>query len=395
MPHHLSDQIEKATLRYTEILSSQRNQANRLKWDHEIPWERGNWRARPKGKGLLVIDPDRPFMARLTGIDLEAFYKEPAVHILGWLQINHSKFENFLEDSYFPPVFCPWYGVVFEVSFFGVNPLFRHDREPWIENPPRLENKSELDGLEQPDFYQSGLMPLIHETLELASRLFGGRIVPVAPTWVRGPLCTAMQLRGMSNLLVDMIEDPAFVHQLMRFVTECRKNWLIQRAAALNQPIQRGLLFNDEVGAPIISPRLYREFVLPYEIELAEFHGGIAYWHSCGNTTAFVGDIAQIPGLKLFHIGPNTDAAKAAQALRPEVALEVCLQDVRDVYESSEAQIQQKFQDIAQACQDHNYYIRADGFDVLTSKEESLEKIIRLVDIAGLYATERIEEEEP
>jgi uroporphyrinogen-III decarboxylase len=382
MSDELHDQIEETIQRYIDIVHSKRNQINQLKWDHEIPWERGNWRALPKGKGLLVIDPDKPFIARMIGIDLETFYTQPANHILGWLQNNLYKFEHFHEDSYFSTIFCPWWGVVFEVSLFGVMPLFRHDREPWIGDPPKLDNKKDLDRLTQPSFDYSGLMPLVQETLALASSLFGGRITPTMPTWVRGPLSTAMQLRGMSNLLMDMLEDPSFVHQLMCFITDSRKNWLSQRAAYLKQPIQPGLLFNDEVGAPIISPRLYREFVLPYEIELAEFHGGIAYWHSCGNTTAFVNDLAQIPGLKLFHIGPNTDPLKAAKAFGPEVNLEICLQDVRDVYESSQEQIRQKFFTIAEACQGHNYYIRADGFDVVTTKEESLEKITRLVDIA-------------
>lgn len=368
---------------YLAIINSERNQANYLKWDHALKWERDNWRARPLGRGLLVIDPDRPFFAQVLGFDLKAYYRSPAAHLRDWLHLNIFKFEHFNDDSYYAPVYRPWWGVVTEASLFGAEVLYREDRDLWIGSPPLLEEKGNLDRLRTPDFFSSGLMPMIHETCSYAERALSDRVEVVFPTWARGPLSTAMQLRGMDNLLMDMVDDPSFVHELMRFITDSRKAWLAARAQFLDQPIQRGLLFNDEVGAPIISPRHYRKFVLPYEIELADYQGGIYYWHSCGDTTAFLADIATIPGLKLFHCGPHTSVTEAARRFPTGVDLEVCLQDVRDVYQASDEQIRANLLRIRNETGDHRYYVRSDGYYVWTTPEADLASIRRLVEITA------------
>jgi hypothetical protein len=56
-----------------------------------------------------------------------------------------------------------------------------------------------------------------------------------------------------------------------------------ERAKFLGEPVQKLKLYNDEVDCPTLSPGMYREFILSYEQELARIHGGLVYWHSCGN----------------------------------------------------------------------------------------------------------------
>jgi hypothetical protein len=377
-----AEDLEAVIERFLAAVVSPRNRANAALWDTQFPWERDNWRAIPRRPFGLVIDPDRPFLSRLVGFDLKTYYEDPLAHLRDWLRLNLFKIEQFADDSYYAAEYRPWWGVVAEVSLFGAPVLLRSDRDPWITAPPVLQEKRDLDHLPAPDFRCAGLMPLIHRTCDLAAEVLGDRLQVRFPTWARGPLSTAMQLRGMDNLLVDMVQDGPFVHALMRVVTDGRKAWLTERARYLGQPVQQGVLFNDEVGAPIISPRLYRKFVLPYELELAEFHGGIFYWHSCGNTTTFLDDIAAIPGLRLFHVGPSTDLAEAVRRMPPHVALEICLQDVRDVYSTSDEEKRGLFRRIASLCDGRRYYVRADGFDILTTAEEDLRKIRRLGELA-------------
>lgn len=373
----------------TAVIESDRNRRNRALWKLDTPWERDNWRALPCGDSLLfVVDPDRPMLSKLLGFDLGEYYSQPEAHLCGRLMINIFKFQQFDDNSYFSPEYCPWWGVVLEVSLFGVPILFRRDRDPWIGSPPLLQDKAALENLSVPKFYTSGLMPQVHCFYDQAQMILGDRMKVVFPTWARGPLCTAMQLRGMDNLLLDMLEDPDFVHRLMRFVTDCRKSWLVDRARFLGQPIQRGLLFNDEVGVPLINPSLYREFVLPYEVELAQFHGGIFYWHSCGNTTPFLEAIQELPGLELFHVGPNTDLEQAALRMKPNIALEICLQDTRDIYDATEEQMLAKLERIVELCGERPYFVRADGFDIVTTAEQDLGKIRRWCEIARKVAEE-------
>jgi len=61
-------------------------------------------------------------------------------------------------------------------------------------------------------------------------------------------------------------------------------------------------------------------------MEIAELHGGIYYWHCCGDTTRL---LEQLGGLlfELFHAGPWTDVRKAAEVFGPQgVALDICVQ---------------------------------------------------------------------
>jgi len=118
------------------------------------------------------------------------------------------------------------------------------------------------------------MMPEVHESYSILRDKFGNDIKILFPTWMRTPFSIAAALRGMQNLLIDMITDTPFVHDLMRFLVDSEKKWLTERAKFLNEnKIVVQMLSDNEVGAPMISPRLYEELILPYEIEIVEFLG--------------------------------------------------------------------------------------------------------------------------
>lgn len=383
----MTDSIRSLVERYVEIVKSSRNQANARLWDHSHTWERANWRALPNKPFRFVMDPARVFVAQALGFSLVDYYENPEAHLAGWLKQMIYRFEQFDDNTYFPPYYAPWWGIVTEASFFGIPVVFRSDKDPVLD-ACLLEDKGALDHMRLPDFYTSGLMPQVIEFTRVGQELLGGEIKSLFPTWARGPLSTAMSLRGMERLLVDMLDDPAFVHRVMRFVTDARKSWLTERARFLNQPVQPALLFNDEIGAPLLSPRLYREFVLPYEKELAEFQGGVFYWHSCGNSTVLIKDIATLPGLQMFHVGPQTDLKTAINILPPQVNLDICVQDVRDVYEASDEMMHTQLRDIGNIAGSRRYFVRADEFAVIHTLEQDLAKMVRWVEIAREVSAE-------
>jgi len=209
--------------------------------------------------------------------------------------------------------------------------------------------------------------------------------------WVRGPFCIAAHLRGLDNIIMDMLEDPKFVHTLMRFITDSEKEWAKERAKFLHSPIEKTFLFNDEVGLPLITPKMYEEFILPYEIELSNFYGGILYWHSCGDTSNFVNLIRKIPGLKMFHVGPRTDVSKAAVAFGPDVSLDVDLDPFRDVLEVNEKKMRLKIKEITNICmkKDVPFSIRADAFQPVHALEKDLSKMKQWINVASSFLEER------
>ncbi len=99
------------------------------------------------------------------------------------------------------------------------------------------------------------------------------------------PWTVAVQMRGMEKLIFDTVDDPAFVHDAMRFCTDYTK---IVGTAVLNAMGDNtiGLYATDpSAGCSVISPKLYAEFVKPYHEEIVDFfhksHTSVTF-HICG-----------------------------------------------------------------------------------------------------------------
>ena len=197
------------------------------------------------------------------------------------------------------------------------------------------------------------------------------------PTAIRGPFSIATQLRETSNLLIDMVEDPPFVHALMRRITDGLKRHAQLRAEFTGEPIQPAKLFNDEIGTPMISCRHYEEFILPYELELAAFHGRVHYWHSCGVTDEFYEAVQTIPHLEMMHIGPWSSVPRAAEVFAgTDIALDICVNATADVYDRAPAEMREKLRAVKAACDGRvKYSVRADGFQIVRSVEQDMAKI--------------------
>lgn len=107
--------------------------------------------------------------------------------------------------------------------------------------------------------------------------------------WVEGSFAEAADLRGVSELMMDLYDEPEFVKELLEIC--CEEGILCAR-----EQIKAGADFIGigDAAASLTSPLLYREFILPYEQKLIEeIHksGGKVKLHICGNITHLLDDI--------------------------------------------------------------------------------------------------------
>ena len=373
---------------YEKVVEYPSNLENKKYWDTSVHWPRDMWRGFPLKKpreGIpFLIFPDNALWSQILQVDLRDFYSDPITHLEKQLKMSLFHFENWKDNTWFNRDLFIWFGVVTELSFFGPPIRFFAEREPWIEGEPVLQDKRKLASMKFPNFYDSGLMPRIHQFYREMKYIVKDRFQVLFPSWVRGPFCIACHLRGLENIILDIYEDPQFVHELMDFIVASEKEWVLERAKFLELPIDRGMLFNDEVGLPLITPQMYEEFVLPYELELAEFYGGIIYWHSCGDTTPFMDLIKSIPGLRMFHVGPRTDIERAFQIFDSSISLDVDLDPFRDVIEASREEMEKKLERILKLglMKNHPFCIRADGFQLVNTLAEDLSKIKLWMEVA-------------
>lgn len=380
-------QLEALIDQMVEVIQSDRNRANGKLWKPMAAWSRDCWRGiaikNEEGKVPFTVDPEKQLWARVTGFDVSRYFSDADVHLEGQLKMNLHKFNQFKDNTYFTGDISPWFGVITELTMFGPEVVWREDRDPWIAGEPVLENPDKLEQLEMPDFFKSGLMPKVHEFYERIGEQVDGKLNVVFPDWVRGPFCIAAHLRGMQTLLMDMLLNPQWVHKLMRFITDARKEWSTERAKFTGKPLHKGKLYNDEVDSPSISPTLYREFILPYEQELSDFYGGMVYFHSCGNITPFLEDIEKIGRLDMVHVGPWTNIAEAVSKLSPEIALDICLDPAGDIMQASEEEIRAKLTNTIETCRGKvAFSIRADAFEIINSAQADHEKVLQWCKIA-------------
>ncbi|MBN1588737.1 MAG: hypothetical protein JW888_04410 [Pirellulales bacterium] len=112
----------------------------------------------------------------------------------------------------------------------------------------------------------------------------------------------AWTLRGMSNLMMDFLDHPTFVKDLMRSIADYN---IAQVQEALTYDID-AVYFGDDWGQQQglqMGPRLWRKFILP---ELKRMYGAVhdagkfVMVHSCGDVDELFGDLIAA-GLNCFN----------------------------------------------------------------------------------------------
>jgi len=112
----------------------------------------------------------------------------------------------------------------------------------------------------------------------------------------------AWTLRGMQNLLMDMVTNEDFVHELMDTICEWNMAYV---GRLLEFPID-AVYFGDDWGQQqglIMGPQLWRKFIKP---RLARMYkqvrdaGKMVYIHSCGKVDELFDELVEI-GLNIFN----------------------------------------------------------------------------------------------
>lgn len=342
----------------------------------------------------LIVGFGRTLLKSFIPFTLTDYFNDPMVCLetqLKWKLFWHKEIRD---DSVVSAAAGVDYVVALEPSLFGVESIFSENTDP-AYGTPIIKERSDIEKLKVPDFHQSGLMPRVHSVYSRLQELVKGEIPIAFPGFARGPWSIACMLRGFTPLYYDLMDDPAFVHRLMDFIVTSRIEWESERSKFLgikpqdlnyrwNYCVYRKPAssdqYNDEVDGNLFSVATYREFILPYEKKLADFYGGVDYYHSCGNLTPFLADIAQLKGLKMLHVSPHTDLKKAVQVRRPETVIQVSLHPVNDLLYATPEQMEAKAQEILAETQGRNLQIWADA--LYEGGEKTLSQAKQWLDIS-------------
>jgi hypothetical protein len=329
-----SDTIQRLLDQVEELYVHPRNQDNLKKWVRQPGHAHDNkWRGVPapgsvvRGQIPIVVNMELSLKSDLFGFGVKEYFHDPEVYLEKYLEHMIHRFTEIQDDVPILLEIPAYRSSYFEATLFGRDIVYMDDHDAVLSDTPLLKDLAEVDALPAPDFNHGEPMSYAKQLYEyVCDQTRGREFTVVFMEWLRNPVGCATWLYGEQEFWAAIEADPEGAQRLTGYVTECRNKWMRQRAEYLGQALGTAPLYSDSVRGDTMSPQQYLEFVQPYEMAVAELHGGINYWHSCGDTTPLLRQLGVLP-LDLFHVGPWTNVQKAAEVFGPQgVALEICIQ---------------------------------------------------------------------
>jgi hypothetical protein len=203
------------------------------------------------------------------------------------------------------------YGACTVAAIYGV-PIQYADNN-WPNCAHVYLTDEQLARLEPPDLDRNPHFEQLMEQVEWIAAREGH--VEGFINW-QGVLNNAQRLRG-EQLLMDLIEEPGKAQHLFSCVCETMIQGLLrlhERQRASGVDVRFVTASNCLVN--LVSPKVYRDLLLPLDQKLAVIYGCIGIHNCAWNATPYLEAYAQVPGVGYIDMGIKSDLARA-KALFP------------------------------------------------------------------------------
>ncbi len=145
---------------------------------------------------------------------------------------------------------------------------------------PALKKLS-LEGIKIPDAKKDGRLPVYLDAIKYAYRAIGD-IVPIL-AYIPAPFTTGTMLCEASDFFINTIRNPDFVKEILELSLKVTIEFCYDVIDAGALPI----IVDPSASCSVISPKIYRDFALPYERRLIDFlhrYDFDVILHICGET---------------------------------------------------------------------------------------------------------------
>jgi uroporphyrinogen-III decarboxylase len=234
-----------------------------------------------------------------------------------WFQCNVTVQRDFPEVIWFPS----WWsevGMGAEPSAIGPRLRFNRNRVPDVEHLPFPIER--LDELTPPDPRSDGFMALcLYRYEKLKKRIFGaGFTIPVVAA--RGPLTIASFFRGVTDLMMDIVDEPQRAKKLLGMATDLGIGWLKAQAEVIGDSVEGILVLDDLSG--FIGRKHYQEFAHPFLKRYCDAFPAdwVKVFHNDANVSACI-DLIPDAGFDVLNWGLETSMTKACEKLGGRMTL--------------------------------------------------------------------------
>ena len=175
--------------------------------------------------------------------------------------------------------------------------------------------------------------------------------------WVDTPFAEACSVCGVQEFMLMLTQRPGLAHRLLEFLTG-----IVIEFCLLQLESGAPMIGAGDAAASLISPRMYREFALPYEQQVcAAVHaaGGMVKLHICGKTGHLLPDMIR-SGTDLFNVDHLVDLSEAIQVYRPAgKCFKGNLNPVSDILQANPVSCEQAAFRCLKLTQDSRYMLSA------------------------------------
>jgi MtaA/CmuA family methyltransferase len=196
----------------------------------------------------------------------------------------------------------------FTAEALGCKIAFKQ-HEAYVTEPLTFFSRKEVEDYRPPPLDKCERISLILEAVKQVAPLAGTEKPLIVNS--TAPLTVAAKMMGMEDLLRKMIKQPDLVMILLGKVTDFISSYV----QALLDSGAHMIFVADPVASPaLISPRMFRNFVMPQLKRLLTEIGGKSILHICGNVEPIAGDMAQA-GATIMSLDHCVDLKKIRQVV--------------------------------------------------------------------------------
>lgn len=230
-----------------------------------------------------------------------------------------------------------------EAADCGAAVFFFDDQPPTVDEANALlHDKSRLKTLSIPNPTKPGSR--MNDRVQ-AAQLFAQKAKGefFIEGWVEGPCAEAADLRGINALMTDFMDDPEFVRELFDFNVRMATSF-----AKAQIEVGCDIIGVGDAAASLVGPKLYRDFVFPYEKRLIEnIHalGCKVRLHICGNVSKSLKELGEL-GCDLIDLDSMVSIEKA----RTDMGMQPVLAGNIDPVKCLRNKIPQEITDAVAAC---------------------------------------------
>jgi uroporphyrinogen-III decarboxylase len=206
------------------------------------------------------------FAMKELGVNAKEFFTNPDLLVAGYLSV----LERYAIDV--PTIDYDMYNI--EAEAIGQTVIFsKYDMPDVDRSDPLIKGRDDLNKISTPDFASDGRLATVVEINNLFCELVGE-----TPTLnFCAPFTLAANIRGIEQLIMDILIQPAFASELFdRIVEELLAPWILYLKEKF--PGAKGICGNDATSSlPIVNMDILRNWIAPYILRLRQICGPEIY----------------------------------------------------------------------------------------------------------------------